>query len=205
MTVTVEATLTVIERNGIHGAFNVGKLRTSIGNFGVRDTFLEELEPGEYRGEFVIAKIWPRQYSTDQIVITEVCVSVADHLIFDAEVGSEDNTDHQPDPADDKPAEPEFTKPAQSPSATVSEPSQASEPVGNQPKPAEEDLDDFFGVELAEAIRNRHPLKLDSTVDRLVLRKQRDRLREHLDYDFLPEDQTWYPLGHSALDSKIKF
>ncbi|WP_230971741.1 DUF3275 family protein [Nitrogeniibacter aestuarii] len=207
MTVTVVASLTVIERTGIHGPFNVGKLRTSFGNFGVRDTFLEELAPGEYKGSFTIAKIWPRQYATDQVVVTEVCVSVADHVIFDAESDDDGQIEHQPDPADDKPLDQPPAEKLPEPKPTDAKSQENAPDAASIAAPLATDLDDFFGNEIASLIRDRQPLKLDPTVDRLTLRKQGTRLRTELEYEFLPADQSWYPSGHPALDAKgtIKF
>jgi hypothetical protein len=47
--------------------------------------------------------------------------------------------------------------------------------------------------ELWPLIQDRKPVKFDSTVDRLVLRKQSAKMGE-LGYKFNAIEQTWYPV-----------
>lgn len=63
---TVRAKLDIIFRNGAHGKFPVGTLRTNIGTFACRDKWLETLDAGSYDGEFDIDEIELRWYRTTQ-------------------------------------------------------------------------------------------------------------------------------------------
>lgn len=57
---------------GRNGAFNVGRLSTSIGEFVIKDAVLEQHVEGKYRGEFVITEIRASSYSTGGRLVIEI-------------------------------------------------------------------------------------------------------------------------------------
>lgn len=197
MTVTVNGTLTIKIINGRNGDFAVGDLTTSIGQFAVKDAVLEQFAAGTYTGQFIIEEIYPWSYSTRGRSVIEVRARLADLLIDDEGDAKELERDAEPDPADERPLgmapapAPDLVQPADPmptpASADVAD--EADRPDGEVPLA----LINVFGDELAGMIAGRHPVKLDSTADRLRFRAQRDRLKAELDYGFVPDDQTWYP------------
>lgn len=197
MTVTVNGSLQVLVRTGRNGEFKVGKLKTTIGLFSVKDPLLEELAPGEYAGAFVIEEVYPWSYSTPGYSIMEVRAKLAE-IMIDSEAASGDpEPDQLPDPADEQPS-PSDTANQDAGSSETPQPesvSISSDPVAN--------LASIFGKELAETIAAGEPLKLDKTVDRLTLRRQTQYLRESLPYEFKLADQTWYPEGHPQLKETL--
>lgn len=198
MTVTVNGSLQVLVRTGRNGEFKVGKLKTTIGLFSVKDPLLEELAPGEYAGAFIIEEVYPWSYSTPGYSIMEVRAKLADIMIDSESDSSDPEPDQLPDPADEQPAPPDTTNQG----AGSSEPPQPEEPAPITSAPAA-DLTSIFGRENAEIISAGGPLKLDKTVDRLTLRRQTQYLRESLPYEFSLADQTWYPEGHPQLKEKL--
>lgn len=68
ITTTVQATLEVFFRNGIHGLFPVGTLRSNIGTFACREKWLESLETGSYEGQFDVEEIVLCHYKTQKYV-----------------------------------------------------------------------------------------------------------------------------------------
>ena len=53
-------------------------------------------------------------------------------------------------------------------------------------------LSALFDADLAQAIQNRAPVKLDPTVERSLLRRQAAELGQALGYSFDPKQQTWF-------------
>jgi hypothetical protein len=63
MSIRVRGTITIQRKTSSRGAFNVGDLVTEIGEFEVKDSLIEEFEPGKYSGDFLIKFIAPDSYS----------------------------------------------------------------------------------------------------------------------------------------------
>lgn len=56
-TITIEGTLSVRAISGQYGQFIIGKLKTAIGVFSVRDRFLDQYQEGSYEGVFDISNL----------------------------------------------------------------------------------------------------------------------------------------------------
>lgn len=193
--ITLSGNLTVMRREGVRGSFSVGDLSTPVGEFKVKDTILDQFEPGTYRGTFLVAKIYASSFVWKGRVIAEIRASLADVVIDESNEGSartRETPPADPDPIDDeKPAaataaavKPEAPKRKLKAEATPVEPTTTEEA-------ATTDADVLlFGAELAPAVAALGVVKLDPTVDRESFRKQRDRLKA-IGYRFDAKSQSW--------------
>lgn len=192
--ISVRGRLVVQRKTGRKGDFNVGDLSTEIGQFEVKDQLIEEYEPGTYTGLFLISWIEPDSYSWKGRVFVKVRATVEEVIIDDVDETPPQAADSQPpepDPADPPPAP--AAAPGTTQVSTRTQPRSAkakSNPApsidGEVPGDAE-----LFGTELFELLQKREPIKLDPTVDRVLFRAQRDRLKK-CDYDFNAKAQTWF-------------
>lgn len=193
--VKVEGSLVICRRSGSRGSFSVGDLVTSIGEFKVKDAILDQFEPGEYRGEFVIKWIQPTTFAWRGRVSVENRATLADivvHSITDANDDVPTQTPPERDPVDEK------TEPvvAQRASVLVHVPP-APAPVaaeGAHALDASLDLlnEDavLFGDEVFALFCRRLRVKLDPTVDRELFRRQCKRLKAS-GYAFDSKPQAW--------------
>ena len=62
--ISVTGQLAIRTIHGRNGAFNVGRLTTSIGEFVIKNAELDQYREGKYDGDFVIAQIRPSTYNT---------------------------------------------------------------------------------------------------------------------------------------------
>lgn len=174
--------LTIRTIHGSHGAFNVGRLITELGEFSVKDALLDQYDEGRYEGNFNVTQIQPSSYFAGGRFVVEIKAvikslnldGVDDLKPEDKEVLSE------PDPADETPAPVKQASDAQS-----SEKKLASNPDTDESEPGDSDEALFGSLWLLGA-----QVKLDPTVDRLKFRQQRNRLKE-LRYKFEPTEQIW--------------
>jgi hypothetical protein len=152
--ITIPGALTVTTIHGRHGPFNVGKLLTDVGEFTVKERFLDELEEGRYEGQFHVNKIAPHSYTTSGRFVIEVRAFVEDITL--------DGVDAL------KPEERDSIEP-QDPINTESEETPADL---NMPQ-----MDDvkalFAGIDISGP-----EIKLDSSAPRGVMREQIRVLRE---------------------------
>lgn len=200
--IKIEGKLTVRSINGKNGAFSVGKLATSVGEFVVKDALLDQFPEGSYDGEFVIAKIFPTSYSIRGNIVVEVRAIIDEFVIDDAKEGEQhdSSTPTIPDPLDEE-------KKGAGQSTPPPVPAQSTTPVGeaeedNAGKPemefdSEQDKLDYelFGDLYDEVAMLADGIKLDPTVGREKFRQQRDRLKE-LGYRFDSTTQSWSkPIG----------
>ncbi|QNR00121.1 hypothetical protein BGI51_22135 [Pseudomonas oryzihabitans] len=192
---------------GRNGAFNVGRLSTSIGEFVIKDAVLEQHVEGKYRGEFVITEIRASSYSTGGRLVIEIRARLDSMMLEDLDaLTAYDNAQidaQSPDPLDEEqpvaappskarpqPARP--ARPANAPAAPADDNapfgmpvSPAAAPVTPAPDVDEADQELFGTVwPLGETVR------LDSTVDRQRLRQQCQRLSE-LGYAMDFKSQAW--------------
>lgn len=188
--IQIQGRLTVVRRTGARGSFSVGDLTTPVGEFKVKDAILDQFEAGEYKGTFVIAKIFAACYAWKGRVIAEIRASLAD-IVIDAEVESPPEPKEAPpedrDPIEEAPAL--SSSAAASTAASSSTSSQQAEPERQQEVSDNADAN-LFGSEIAEMVAARANVKLDPTVDREAFRKQRDRLKA-IGYRFDPTAQAW--------------
>lgn len=205
--IRVPGTLIVNRRTGRNGAFSVGDLITAIGEFKVKDTALDQYEPGEYKGDFIIKWIEPHTNTWRGRVFVENRASLADIIITDAvedsvtaEQKAADKTPPERDPLEEAstssahaPATPTKPESSETPVSepvhqveTASRPANAGEIPGLSPEQRA-----LLGDELSDLFDKRERIKLDPTVDREVFRKQRDLLRSS-GYRFDSKGQDWY-------------
>lgn len=200
MAIRVRGTIIIERKHSRRGDFNVGDLCTEIGEFEVKDSLIEEFEPGKYTGDFMIQWIEPDSFSWRGRVFVKNRAQLEAILI--------DSVDDNAAP----PATPPEADPIDAPRAAQAialQPDQASAssaqasppPAANLPAPTAETASDtastqldpdqaLFGDELHEALQVRTAIKLDPTVDRQQFRAQRDRLKA-LGYSFDARSQTW--------------
>lgn len=79
--ISVPGTINIAERQGRFGSFNVGTLECSIGSFTVKDSSIEEFDPGIYHGDFVIEKIKPLSYLAGSRLVVEVRATLSAILL----------------------------------------------------------------------------------------------------------------------------
>ena len=192
---------------GRNGAFNVGRLSTSIGEFVIKDAVLEQHVEGKYRGEFVITEIRASSYSTGGRLVIEIRARLDSMVLEDLDaLTAYDNAQidaQSPDPLDEEQpvaapppkAPPQPARPAR-PASTPAAPADDSAPFEMPVSPAaapvtpvpdvDEADQELFGTvwPLGETVR------LDSTVDRQRLRQQCQRLSE-LGYAMDFKSQAW--------------
>lgn len=200
--IRVPGTLIINRRTGRNGSFSVGDLVTDIGEFKVKDTALDQYEPGEYKGDFIIKWIEPHSNTWRGRVYIENRATLQDIIIFDAvedggaaEASAAAMRPPETDPLEESPGSSE--RPADVPSTPVVEmatttpeslPQQSNAESGAADLTAEQRA--LLGDELAELYEQRKTIKLDPTVDREVFRKQRDLLKA-CRYRFDSTQQEW--------------
>ena len=196
--ITIPGQLAIKTIHGRNGDFNVGRLATSIGEFVVKNAELDQYAEGKYEGDFVIAEIRPSTYSANGRMVIEIRALLGGMTLSNIDALSRDEarrlSPQEVDPIDEEtqaPA-PDSTKVTpKSKSRSSRDPLVDTTPFGSEPVTAasEASADDamLFGAlwPLGDVV------KLDATVDRRVLRQQRDRLGV-LGYEFAPLSQDWH-------------
>lgn len=188
--ITVPGTLFIRTLHGRNGTFSVGRLVTDIGTFAVKDALLDPYGAGQYTGEFDIARIHPAAYACQGQTVVEVRARLAGMALAAANslpgnrpqgIKVDSIESELPQPSEETPAPEEPAAPAPAP---------APEAQGHGAPPGEPagDHEDsrLFGPLWPPA----GTVKLDTTVERTLLRRQRDRLKA-LGYRFDARSQTW--------------
>ncbi|HCF3047475.1 DUF3275 family protein [Pseudomonas aeruginosa] len=205
--ITVPGQLAIRTINGRYGEFNVGKLWTSIGEFIIKDAFLDQHTEGKYRGDFVIANIRPHHYSAGGRLVIEIRAIVDSMTLNDMDSLSDEEVErlsgNEVDPLDEVPEIQLPTVvpaiPPKSPSPQKSKPlclaaTRDDAPFGmDPPAPAEQaaSLDTDADAELFGTVWPLGEIvKLDTTVDRKRLRQQCVRLGT-LGYELDFKQQVW--------------
>ena len=194
----LDGTLAVEVIKGSRGEFCVGTLKTSIGEFKIKDAALEQFERGSYQGRFTIEKIyientrWRGGWFTNLVAkVTEDGFQITHES--DASVPSTVQP-AEPDPLDDEPTNKKLAKsdkekatPSASPT-TVDKAKVAPDADANTSTQADEKL---FGIELYPMFVERAEwISLDNTINREQFRLQRERLKE-VGYRFRAKNQQW--------------
>jgi hypothetical protein len=200
--IRVPGTLIVNRRNGRNGSFSVGDLVTDVGEFKVKDTALDQYEPGEYKGEFIIKWIEPHSNVWRGRVYIENRASLQDIIIFDAveDDGAAEASAAAMRPPETDPLE-EGSGSSERPAVALSSSGFESSPATPDPLPHQGNAElgsadltaeqrALLGDELAPLCAQRQRIKLDPTVDREVFRKQRDLLKA-CGYRFDSTQQEW--------------
>lgn len=203
-----------------NGPFAVANLFTEIGEFKVKDSLLDQFNEGEYQATVWISEIYLGQYVAYGRAVAEVRAKLHGIRVDSASELDEAPEPPEPDPIDEveapratrrpeKPSRQPATLPTIQPQKDVdragstgdlSDLKSALQVIGRKAKPEPEakspiNLAELFGVELCVRIRQREPVKLDSTVDRALFRRQAATLREELGYEFDPMQQTFTPVN----------
>jgi hypothetical protein len=200
--ITLPGQLAIKTIHGRNGDFNVGRLSTSIGEFVVKNAELDQYDEGKYEGDFVIAEIRPSSYNANGRMVIEIRALLGGMTLSNIDALSCDEatrlTPQEVDPIDEETQAP-IAVPARVPAKArkakaTSDPLVDTTPFGVETPAtaaakaveAEDDVV-LFGTlwPLGEIV------KLDATVERRVLREQRDRLGK-LGYEFAPLSQDWH-------------
>lgn len=198
--ITLPGQLAIKTIHGRNGDFNVGRLSTSIGEFVIKNAELDQYDEGKYDGDFVITEIRPSTYNTSGRMVIEIRAHLGGMTLSNIDRLSKDEAQRlspqEVDPIDEEaqaPAaaarSPDRTKARSTRDPLVDTTPFGSEPAAASPSDASAEDDDaaLFGMlwPLSETV------KLDATVDRRVLRQQRDRL-DAMGYRFEPLSQDWH-------------
>lgn len=198
--ITIPGQLAIKTIHGRNGDFNVGRLATSIGEFVVKNAELDQYDEGKYEGDFVITEIRPSTYSANGRMVIEIRAHLGGMTLSNIDALSRDDarrlSPQEVDPIDEEalaPAPAAPKAPARGKARGPRDPLVDTTPFGSDPAttasvaPVEEEDAALFGTLWPlDAI-----VKLDATVDRRVLRQQRDRLGA-LGYEFAPLSQDWH-------------
>lgn len=196
MSIRVRGTITIQRKTSSRGAFNVGDLVTEIGEFEVKDSLIEEFEPGKYSGDFLIKFIAPDSYSWRGRVFVKVRATLDEILIDDADESvPSPAAPPEPDPLEQQQQLQNHQQPqaaAQTPQPVQPTSDQATKPAVSRPAPATAAAGDLalFGDEIYQQVQAQATVKLDPTVDREQFRQQRDRLKA-IGYSFDAKSQSW--------------
>lgn len=199
--ITLPGQLAIRTIHGRNGDFNVGRLATSIGEFVIKNAELDQYREGKYEGDFVITEIRPSTYNTSGRMVIEIRAHLGGMTLSNIDPLSRDEANRlspqEVDPIDEEaqtPAPAVASTPVEAKAPASSDPLVDTAPFGADvpPKPAatqtaqDEDATLFGALwPLGDVV------KLDATVDRRVLRQQRDRLGV-LGYEFAPLSQDWH-------------
>lgn len=186
--IKLNGSLSVKSISGRNGVFSVGKLTTTVGEFTVKDTILDQYPEGKYDGEFLVSKIFPCSYVTRGNVVVEVR-AILDEVIISESI--EEFQQQEPavaDPIEETPPASNIVQAEPLPTEVVLPP--ALEFGSEQASQDDELLYELLGDELYKILVCGGDIKLDPTVDRAKFRAQRDRLKE-LGYHFDASTQTW--------------
>jgi len=198
--ITLSGQLAIKTIHGRNGDFNVGRLATHIGEFVVKNAELDQYSEGKYEGDFIIAEIRPATYTANGRMVIEIRAQLGGMTISSIDALNCDEakklSPQEIDPIDEEAQAPVTIQP-ESPKSKPRNPRHPlvdTTPFGSEPElpvSAEgvADADDatLFGLlwPLGEVV------KLDATVERRVMRQQRDRLMA-LGYRFEPLSQDWH-------------
>lgn len=190
--ITVPGQLAIKTINGRNGSFNVGRLKTSIYSFTVKDAELDQYKEGIYEGEFVINHIFVRSYPINSGMAFEIRAVLDAMTLTNADSLTSDDASSmakaEPDPADEEkvpppvPATPAIPVPQPAPAPSTAAPPAAAPdaPAENAAKAASEDAPPTEDSADAALFGVLWPLgdhvKLDTTVPRQLLREQIRRL-----------------------------
>ncbi len=197
--ITIPGQLAIKTIHGRNGDFNVGRLATSIGEFVVKNAELDQYAEGKYEGDFIIAEIRPSTYNANGRMVIEIRAVLGGMTLSNIDALSRDEarrlSPQEVDPIDEEAQAPAPATPKAPAKATPRNPRDplvdttpfGSEPAASPDASAEADDAALFGAlwPLGDVV------KLDATVDRRVLRQQRDRLGA-LGYEFAPLSQDWH-------------
>lgn len=194
--ITLSGQLAIRTIHGRNGDFNVGRLATSIGEFVIKNAELDQYREGKYDGEFVITEIRPSTYNTSGRMVIEIRAHLGGMTLSSIDpLSSAEAQQLSPQEVDPIDEETQAPAPTASASAETVEDSEASNPLIDT-TPFGSTVPDTAATEADAALFGAlwplgNAVKLDATVDRRLLRQQRDRLGE-MGYEFAPLSQDWH-------------
>lgn len=106
--VSFEGNLKVTYVNGRFGSFPVGTLFTDVGNFTVRDAWLETLTEGEYSGIFNVSKLSLYSYQAFGELRTSIKATIETYHLDDYSDDSNSFEEEMPDPIESELAKEEL-------------------------------------------------------------------------------------------------
>ena len=201
--ITIPGQLAIKTIHGRNGDFNVGRLATSIGEFVVKNAELDQYGEGKYDGDFVIVEIRPSTYNANGRMVIEIRAHLGGMALSNIDALSRDEArqlgPQEVDPIDEEAQSSAPASPPAKPKAKQRSPRDPlvdTTPFGSEPAIASADAsanaDDDGDAALFGALWPLGEIvKLDATVDRRLLRQQRDRLGA-LGYEFAPLSQDWH-------------
>jgi hypothetical protein len=198
--ITLPGQLAIKTIHGRNGDFNVGRLTTSIGEFVAKNAELDQYHEGKYEGDFSIAEIRPSMYTTGGRMVIELRAVLGGMTLSNLDPLTKDEA-HRLSPQEVDPIDEEAAKPQPVASAPITvvtpppvDPLVDTTPFGDKPpsnSPAETEETNQADAALFGTVWPLGQIvKLDSTVDRRLLRRQRDRL-DALGYIFDYAGQNW--------------
>ena len=201
--ITIPGQLAIKTIHGRNGDFNVGRLATSIGEFVVKNAELDQYREGKYDGDFVIVEIRPSTYNANGRMVIEIRAHLGGMTLSNIDALSRDEarrlSPQEVDPIDEEAQAPAPASPPAKPKAKPRSPRDPlvdTTPFGSEPAAASAEAtahadDDGDAALFGTLWPLGDVVKLDATVDRRVLRQQRDRLGD-LGYEFAPLSQDWH-------------
>jgi Protein of unknown function (DUF3275) len=181
---TLPGTLAVRSLNGRYGQFNIGSLNTEIGKFTVKDRLLEELSEGRYQGDFVISQIAASHYATHGRLVMEVRAFIDDYQLKDQKaLPKEEQFNSEQDPAEQEKPELKQAPAADSDGAEPTGKTEGAPQAQGDHKDSEDlntQLKTLFGEDFFDCdggLIQPPVIKLDATVDRILLRQQSQMLQ----------------------------
>lgn len=182
--IKLSGVLTIRNITGRNGPFSVGRLVTEIGEFAIKDTLLDQYDEGRYEGDFGVTRIFPTSYVAGGRMVVEIRATLETMALAGIETLPADPVQEMTEP---DPLETEFKPSAEA--ASTREPSRdadaASTETSDTPTAANDD-ETLFGTLWPLGPK----VKLDTTVERALFRRQKDRLKA-LGYRFQPVGQVW--------------
>lgn len=198
--ITLTGQLAIKTIHGRNGDFNVGRLATSIGEFVIKNAELDQYAEGKYDGDFLVTEIFPWTYPTGGRMVIEIRARLGGMTLSAADALSRDEASalspQEVDPIDEETSAKPVV-PTTGSAGTTHDPLIDTTPFGALAPTAQAPAltgnagdESLFGAlwPLGDVV------KLDATVDRRLLRQQRDRLGM-LGYEFAPLSQDWHRLA----------
>ncbi len=190
MSIAVPGKLNIIERkyrNG-SGSFFIGELDTDVGKFSIRNDVLMQFETGSYEGNFMVARIFPHSFTTqDNRIFTEIRADLdweALRIMAETELLEPPSIVQEAvAQAEEAAIEQEQVEQPRPDRITTAAPSVGDEALIADMEALEQQLADQVAV-----------IKLDSAIaaaDRDAFRSLIKRIKATGQYRFSPDNQSW--------------
>ncbi|MFV2028653.1 DUF3275 family protein [Neisseria sp. S1] len=186
MSLSIPATLNIIQRTGRNGVFTVAELIADIGTFDVRHRILEQFDEGSYQGVFTITRIYTLPVNWKNGTWTKLCADLdweELRIMAQSEQTIPSTGLAVAEMVEEETASVDVETPAPTSQASASVQT-ASAAVGD-----DDLISDMDTLQLRISLSD--PVKLDATMeDRTLFRQLRDELKTS-GYRFNAVDQSW--------------